>query len=57
MQQEEEVRRIIGIEMSDAEAGALAAAYANIARGVSAFPAEDLKGTEPPLRSIPGPVL
>jgi hypothetical protein len=53
----EEVRRIIGVEISDAEAEALAASYANVARGVSAFPAEDLKGVEPPLRSVPGPAI
>ena len=53
----EEVRRIVGVELSDAEAEALATYYANLARGVAAFPAKDLKRTEPPLRSIPGPVL
>ena len=31
--------------------------YATIARNVAAFPVEDLKWTEPPLRSIPGPVV
>jgi hypothetical protein len=51
----EEVRRIVGVDLSDAEAEALAAAYAAIARSVAAFPADDLKRTEPPLRSIPGP--
>ena len=53
----EEVRRIIGGDLSDAEAEALATYYANLARGVAAFPADDLKRTEPPLRSIPGPLL
>jgi cytochrome c553 len=53
----EEVRRIVGVELSDAEVEALAAWYANLARGVAAFPAEDLKWTEPPLRSVPGPVI
>jgi len=53
----EEVRRIVGVELSDAEAEALATYYANLARSVAAFPADDLRRTEPPLRSIPGPVL
>jgi hypothetical protein len=53
----DEVRRIIGVDLTDAEAEALATYYANLARSVAAFPAEDLKRTEPPLRSIPGPVL
>ncbi len=53
----DEVRRIVGVELSDAEAEALAAYYANLARTVAAFPASDLKRTEPPLRSIPGPVV
>ena len=53
----EEVRQIVGVELSDTEAEALAAWYANLARSVAAFPAEDLKRIEPPLRSIPGPVL
>ena len=53
----DEVRRIVGVELTDAEAEALATYYANLARSVAPFPAEDLKRTEPPLRSIPGPVL
>jgi hypothetical protein len=53
----EEVRRIVGVELTDGEAEALATYYANLADGVAAFPADDLKRTEPPLRSIPGPVL
>jgi len=53
----EEVRRIVGVELSDAEVEALATYYANLARSVAAFPADDLRRTEPPLRSIPGPVL
>jgi cytochrome c553 len=54
---EDEVRRIVGVALSDAEAQALAAWYASLARNVAAFPAEALKQTEPPLRSVPGPVL
>jgi len=52
----DEVRQIVGVELSDAEAEALAAWYATLARSVAAFPAEDLKRTEPPLRSVPGPL-
>ena len=51
------MRQIVGVELSDAEAEALATYYTNLARSVAAFPAEDLRRTEPPLRSIPGPVL
>ncbi|MCA1646748.1 MAG: hypothetical protein LC797_15260 [Chloroflexi bacterium] len=54
---DEVVRDIVGVELSDAEAEALTAWYANIARSVAAFPAQDLKWTEPPLRSVPGPVV
>ena len=53
----EEVRRIVGVELTDAEVEALATYYASLARSLAAFPAADLKGTEPPLRSIPGPIL
>ena len=53
----DEVRRIVGVELSQTEAEELATYYANLARSVAAFPAQDLKRTEPPLRSIPGPVL
>jgi hypothetical protein len=52
-----DIRRIVGVDLSDAEAEALAALYANIAGGVADFPADDLKQTEPPLRSVPGPVV
>jgi cytochrome c553 len=53
---EDEVRRVVGVALSDAEVEALAAYYATLARSVAAFPADDLRRTEPPLRSIPGPV-
>jgi cytochrome c553 len=52
----EEMRHIVGADLSDAEAEALAAWYANLARSVAAFPGDDLKRVEPPLRSLPGPV-
>jgi hypothetical protein len=52
----EDVRAIMGVELSDDDAKALAAAYASLARGVAAFPADDVRNVEPPLRSIPGPV-
>jgi hypothetical protein len=51
------IREIVGIDLSDQDAEALAAWYAGFARGVAAFPAADLKRVEPPLRSTPGPVL
>jgi len=53
----EEIRRIIGVELSAQDAEALAAWYASFARGVAAFPAADLRRVEPPLRSMPGPAL
>ena len=42
-------------EISADEAAALADWYAALARGVAAFPVDDLKRVEPPLRSTPGP--
>ena len=51
----EAVRQVVGAELSDAEAAALADCYAALARGVAAFPQADLKAVEPPLRSTPGP--
>ena len=51
----DEVRRIMGIELAEQDVEALASWYAGFARGVAAFPADDLKRVEPPLRSTPGP--
>ena len=45
----------VGPNVSDAEAAALAEWYRNLARGVADFPQADLKGVEPPLRSVAGP--
>ena len=53
----EEIRGIVGVELSEQDAEALAAWYANFARGVAAFPAADLRRVEPPLRSVPGPAV
>ena len=53
----DEIRQIVGIELSDQDAEALAGWYAGFARGVAAYPAADLKRVEPPLRSVPGPVV
>jgi hypothetical protein len=53
----DEIVRVVGIELSDPDAEALAGWYVNFARGVAAFPAADLKPVEPPLRSIPGPAV
>ncbi|MBV8715319.1 MAG: hypothetical protein JO020_07605 [Chloroflexi bacterium] len=51
----EDVRPVIGARLTDMEASALADWYAALAQAVAAFPPQDLKGTEPPLRSTPGP--
>jgi hypothetical protein len=52
---DEEIRRLIGADASDAEVAALIDWYTAQAKLVAAFPAEDLKRVEPPLHSIPGP--
>ena len=44
-----------GLRLSDEEAERLAAAYRLIERDLAAFPADELKHVEPPLRSVPGP--
>jgi hypothetical protein len=49
------VRQRVGVALSDQEAAALADWYADIVRGVAAFPQADLTAVEPPLRSTPGP--
>ena len=49
------MRQLIGADLTDAETAALIDWYANLARGVTRFPAADLKRVEPPLRSLPGP--
>jgi len=51
----EAVRQVVGAQLSDREAAALANWYAALARGVADFPQADLKAVEPPLRSTPGP--
>jgi hypothetical protein len=51
----DQIREIVGVELSEAEAQALAESYAGLARNVARFPAADLKAVEPPLRSIAGP--
>jgi hypothetical protein len=51
----QQVREVVGAQLTDTEADALAAWYLGFARGVAAFPAADLKRVEPPLRSTPGP--
>lgn len=45
----------IGRDLSDAEAEALAAAYSTMANAIAKFPEDELKGVEPPLRSLPTP--
>jgi hypothetical protein len=49
------VREAVGGGVSDAEAEALAAYYTTLARAVAAFPTEQLRDVEPPLRSTAGP--
>lgn len=49
------VRAVLGANLTDAEADALAAWYASLSRAVAAFPSDALRAVEPPLRSIPGP--
>ena len=51
----EDIQQLLGRRIADEDAAALATWYAALARGVAAFPATDLKGVEPPLRSVPGP--
>jgi hypothetical protein len=52
----EMVRRLLGIEVDDAAASTLIEWYANLSRGIAAFPEAEVKSVEPPLRSIPGPI-
>jgi len=49
----DEIRRLVPGQVSDDEAQALAAWYADLSRAVAAFPLDELKGVEPPLRSVP----
>jgi hypothetical protein len=51
----EMVRLLVGVDVDDAAAAALIEWYANLTRGLTAFPEADLKSVEPPLRSIAGP--
>ncbi len=51
------MQRLLGVELTIDEAEALAAWYSSLARGVAAFPAADLRRVEPPLRSVPGPLI
>ena len=51
---DEEIRRVFGPDLTINEVQALAEWYATQSRLVGAFPADDLKGVEPPLRSVPG---
>jgi hypothetical protein len=51
----EDVRRIVGEAVTDAEAAALLEWYAALTRGLEAFPKVEMNPLEPPLRSTPGP--
>jgi hypothetical protein len=52
----QQVRDVVGVELSEQAVQALVNWYAGFARGVAAFPAADLRRVEPPLRSIAGPL-
>lgn len=45
----------VGLDLSAAEAEALAAAYRTMANALARFPEDELKAVEPPLRSLPTP--
>ena len=49
------VREVIGTQLTDAEAEALAAYYEALSRAVQTFATDELRNVEPPLRSVPGP--
>ncbi|HEY3063417.1 MAG TPA: hypothetical protein VGL99_30980 [Chloroflexota bacterium] len=51
----ERIRALVGPEVSDEQAQALATYYANLSQTVAAFATDELRALEPPLRSIPGP--
>lgn len=51
----EDVRKLVGMQMTDTEANALAAWYAPLRAALAAFPEADLRQVEPPLHSIPAP--
>jgi glucose-6-phosphate dehydrogenase assembly protein OpcA len=51
----EDVRRLVGTQLTDMEASGLAEWYAALAAALDRFPRQDLKTVEPPLRSTPGP--
>ena len=51
----EHVREVIGPDLTDAEAEALASNYATLAQLVAAFPMAELRLVEPPLRSFGAP--
>jgi hypothetical protein len=47
------VRRTIATELAPEEVAALVAWYEVLSAAVARFPADDLRRTEPPLRSVP----
>jgi len=47
------VRQTIAAELASDDVAALVAWYASLSAGVARFPADDLRRTEPPLRSVP----
>ena len=51
----DDVRRLIGTQLTDMEASGLADWYAALSAAIGRFPAADLQRVEPALRSTPGP--
>jgi hypothetical protein len=52
----EELRRRVGVPLSDQEVDALLNWYATLREGMQKFPIDELRAVEPPLRSTPGPI-
>jgi hypothetical protein len=51
----EQIRVIVGFELSDEEADALVATSASLSRAVAEMPRAELRRVDPPLRSTPAP--
>jgi hypothetical protein len=56
MRWEHKLRDVIGVDLSDADADALASYYASLSDAVAAFATEELRNVEPALRAVPGPI-
>jgi hypothetical protein len=51
----EQIRAIVGSELTDEEADALVATLASLSRAVTDMPRAELRKVDPPLRSTPAP--